>query len=131
MSDIDNASQENTLELPKFEENIQDFKPEPRKDLKKEIKHESKPSFGQSSKDLIEQYKSKFNALKSMVDEQGPTQEPSMIEKTEKSDIWKSDTEILKSPKEWDWNILSSKKASTASHQLNMETNIPDPIACE
>lgn len=51
---MENASQENTLELPKFEESLPDFKPEPRKDLKREIKHESKPSFGQSSKDLIE-----------------------------------------------------------------------------
>ena len=57
--------------------------------------------------------------------------EPSVIEKSEKSDIWKSDAEILKSPKEWDWNILGSKKASTISNQIQFDTHVPDPIANE
>ncbi|CAD8208327.1 unnamed protein product [Paramecium pentaurelia] len=132
MSDIDITSQENTLELPKFEESLPDIKPEPRKDLKYEIKHEPKPSFGQSSKDLIEQYKSKFNAFKQLAEDQQPlAMEPSVIEKSEKSDIWRSDAEILKSPKEWDWNILGSKKASTTSNQIQFDTHVPDPIASE
>ncbi|CAD8210571.1 unnamed protein product [Paramecium octaurelia] len=132
MSEIDITSQENTLELPKFEETLPDFKPEPRKDLKYEIKHEPKSSFGQSSKDLIEQYKSKFNAFKQLAEDQQPlAQEPSVIEKSEKSDIWRSDAEILKSPKEWDWNILGSKKASTTSNQIQFDVHVPDPIACE
>ncbi|CAD8123804.1 unnamed protein product [Paramecium sonneborni] len=131
MSDIEFTSQENTLELPKFEECLPDFKLEPRKELKYEIKHEPKSSFGQSSKDLIEQYKSKFNAFKQLAEEQPLTMEPSVIEKSEKSDIWRSDAEILKSPKEWDWNILGSKKASNTNNQIQFDTRVPDPIACE